>query len=69
MLYWTSETRKQDALMILPYDARKVEDAGQYFDEVVGRIQAKEFTIKTPPGPGICKECDLRLLCQAEGII
>jgi hypothetical protein len=37
--------------------------------EVVGRIQRKEFTVQTPPEAGICKECDLRLLCNAEGIV
>jgi len=69
LLYWTSEPRKEDALMVLPYDAGKVEEAGRYFDEVVGLIQGKDFAVKTPPEPGICKECDLRLLCHAEGII
>lgn len=37
--------------------------------EVVGRIRRKEFTVQTPPEAGICKECDLRLLCNAEGIV
>jgi len=69
MLYWTSEPTKEDALMVLPYEPRKVEEAGRYFDQVVARIQAKEFKVKAPPEPGICKECDLRLLCHAEGII
>jgi DNA helicase-2/ATP-dependent DNA helicase PcrA len=69
MLYWTSERRKEDALMVLPYDASKVDEAGRHFDEVVERIQAKEFVIKTVPEPAICKECDIRLLCSAEGIL
>jgi len=69
MLYWTSEPRKEDALMVLPYDPARVEEAGRYFDETVRRIQAREFTVTTPPEPGICKECDLRMLCHAEGII
>jgi DNA helicase-2/ATP-dependent DNA helicase PcrA len=69
LLYWTSEPRKEDALMILPYDPARVEEAGRHFDAVVRRIQTKDFTIKKPPEPGICKECDLRLLCHAEGII
>lgn len=69
MLYWTSEPRKQDALMVLPYDPARVEEAGRYFDETVRRIQAREFAVTTPPEPGICKECDLRMLCHAEGII
>lgn len=69
LLYWTSEPRKEDALMVLPYDPKRVDEAGRYFDETVRRIQAKEFTIKTPPEAAICKECDLKLLCHAEGII
>lgn len=69
LLYWTSEPRKEDALMVLPYDPAQVEEAGRHFDAVVRRIQAKKFNVKEPPGPEICKECDLRLLCYAEGII
>jgi DNA helicase-2/ATP-dependent DNA helicase PcrA len=68
MLYWTSEPRKEDALMVLPYDPKRVEEAGRYFDETVRRIQAREFAVTTPPEPAICRECDLRLLCHAEGI-
>ena len=33
------------------------------------RIQAREFTVTTPPEAAICKECDLRMLCRSEGII
>ena len=44
MLYWTSEPRKQDALMILPYDPLQVEEAGRHFDETVRCIQAQEFS-------------------------
>ncbi len=69
LLYWTSEPRKEDALMALPYDAGRVQEAGRYFDQTVCRIQAREFAVTTPPEPGICKECDLRMLCSAEGVI
>jgi DNA helicase-2/ATP-dependent DNA helicase PcrA len=69
LLYWTSEPRKQDALMVLPYDTERVEEAGLYFDETVRRIQAREFAVTTPPEAAICKECDLKMLCHAEGII
>ena len=68
-LYWTSEARKEDALMTLPYDPRRVEEAGRHFDETVRLIQAREFAVLTPPEASICKECDLRTLCQAEGVI
>jgi len=69
LLYWTSEARKQDALMVLPYDPRRVEEAGKHFDETVRRIQAQEFAVRKSPEASICKECDLRMLCNAEGII
>ena len=69
LLYWTSEPRKEDALMVLPYDPRRVEAAGLHFDETVRRIQAREFAVMVPPEVAICKECDLKVLCHAEGII
>lgn len=69
MLYWTSEPRKEDALMVLPYDPHKVEEAGRHFDETVRRIQAREFEVRKTPEPAICKECDLRTLCHAEEIL
>lgn len=69
LLYWTSEPCKQDALMVLPYDPARVEEAGRHFDETVRRIQAREFAVTTPPEAAICKECDLRMLCRSEGII
>jgi DNA helicase-2/ATP-dependent DNA helicase PcrA len=69
LLYWTAEPRKEDALMVLPYDPTRVEEAGRHFDETVRRIQAREFSMEDPPEAGICKECDLRMLCHAEGII
>ncbi len=69
LLYWTSEPRKEDALMALPYRSELVRDAGRHFDETVRRIQASEFSVKIPPEPAICKECDLRTLCYAEGVI
>lgn len=69
LLYWTSEPLKKDALMVLPYDPNRVEEAGRHFDHTVRRIQAKEFAVKDPPEAAICKECDLRMLCRSEGII
>ena len=68
-LYWTSKAKKEDALMTLPYDSQKVAAAGHHFDQVVGCIQAREFSVKTPPKSAICKECDMRYLCRADGTI
>ena len=69
LLYWTSEARKEDALMALPYRPERVDAAGRHFDETVGRIQAGEFAVVAPPEAAICTECDLRTLCYAEGVI
>lgn len=55
--------------MVVPYDPSRADEAGQHFDKVVRLIHTKEFSVEIPPEPGICKECDLRLLCNAEGII
>lgn len=69
LLYWTAEPRKRDALMEFPYRPTLVEEAGRHFDTVVGKIQARDFRVTTPPEPGICKECDLRSYCTTEGTI
>ena len=69
LLYWTAEERKEDALMVLPYRAERLDAAGRHFDATVKRIQAGEFAVAMPPGPRICGERDLRTLCRAEGVI
>jgi DNA helicase II / ATP-dependent DNA helicase PcrA len=69
LLYWTSEPLKENALMVLPYDERQVEEAGRHFDEVVTCIQAHQFTVISPPEARICKECDIRPLCISEGLL
>ena len=69
LLYWTAEPCKKDALMVVPYDPSRVEEAGRHFDAVVSLIQAKEFAVKTPPETGICRECGLRQLCKMDGVI
>ena len=69
LLYWTAEKNREDALMVLPYRPEWVEEAGRHFDETVNRIQTGQFVIKTPPEAKICQECDLRMLCHAEGVI
>jgi DNA helicase-2/ATP-dependent DNA helicase PcrA len=68
-LYWTSELDKRNALMEFPYRPEKVGEAGMHFNEVVIKILRKDFTICKPPERGICKECDLRIYCYAEGVI
>ncbi len=68
-LYWTSEPKKKDALMELPYRPETIEEAGRHFDEVAGKILRKEFRVLVPPEKKICKECDLKTFCQADGLI
>ena len=60
LLYWTSEARKEDALVALPYRPERVDEAGRHFDTTVGRIRAGEFSVTTPPEAA---------LCRAEGVI
>lgn len=69
LIYWTSEERKEDALMVMWYRPERVGEAGHRFDRTVGRIQAGEFAVDTPPEAAICQEYDLRMLCRAEGVI
>ena len=69
LLYWTAEPHKADALMAFPYRPERVVEAGVYFDQVVAKILHKDFTIQTVPENTICKECDLRRFCHAEGSI
>ena len=69
LLYWTAEPLKQDAVMEFPYRPELVQDAGRYFDEVVARIQAKDFRVSKPPERKICKECDMRSYCMVDGAI
>ena len=69
LLYWTAEPRKTDALMAFPYRPERVVEAGVYFDQVGAKILRKDFTIQVVPENTICKECDLRRSCHAEGTI
>ena len=69
LLYWTAEETKAKALMVFPYRPERIEEAGRYFDQVVARIEAEEFQVIAPPEAAICKECDLRTLCQSDGLL
>ncbi len=69
VLYWMAEERKEDALMEIPYQEDDVQRTIRYLDNIVAKIQQQQFTIITPPDPGICKMCDVRHLCKKEKII
>jgi DNA helicase-2/ATP-dependent DNA helicase PcrA len=64
LLYWTGEPEKKEALMVFPYRPKLVEDAGNHFDAVVKKIQAKDFRLTARPESKICKECDIHLYCR-----
>ncbi len=67
-LYWTAEESKADALVQFPFKPQLVDAAAKDFDAVVKKIKARNFTVVTPPGASICKECDIRPYCAADGI-
>jgi DNA helicase-2/ATP-dependent DNA helicase PcrA len=69
LLYWTAEANKADALMEMPYKPEKVDGAGQRFDGVVAKIQARDFRVAHVPERKVCKECDLKRFCAGEGLI
>ena len=69
LLYWTAEAKKQDALTVFPYRPEMVDDAGRHFDQVVAKIKDNDFGVITPPERKICKECDIRTYCVADGLI
>jgi len=69
MLYWTAEPEKDKALMVFPYRPERIDEAAAAFDNLVQRIQAKDYRITQSPVASICRECDLRLLCHSEGIM
>jgi len=68
-LYWTAEMTRGEALMEFPYSASQVAEAGRDFDEVVSKIAARDFRVVRVPARKVCKECDLRALCAADGLI
>ena len=68
-LYWTSESSKGDALMALPHRSEQVDEAGRRFDATVGSIRTGDCSVTTPPEATIRRECDLRTLCWAKGVI
>lgn len=69
LLYWTGEVRREDALMVFPYEPAKVAEAGRHFDAVVAKITKREFAVRKAPEPKICKECDFKTYCYRQGTI
>ena len=69
LLYWTGEERREDALMVFPYEPAQVTASGRHFDNVVSKIARREFAVKQAPEPKICKECDFKTYCYRQGTI
>jgi predicted transcriptional regulator len=69
VLYWTGEFDKKQARMVFDYNPADVEQAATHFREVVGKIQALEFDVVTPPDKKTCSECDFRSYCASDGTI
>ncbi|WP_404424237.1 ATP-dependent DNA helicase [Nibricoccus sp. IMCC34717] len=69
LLYWTAEEKRSDALMEFDYHPQHVEAAGKSFDQVVAKIQDRDFNVVRPPGRKVCKECDLKAVCAHDGLI
>lgn len=69
LLYWTAEPTREKALMVFPYRPEMVDNAGQHFDQVVAKIQERDFRVIQPPERKICKECDMRTYCINDGLI
>jgi DNA helicase-2/ATP-dependent DNA helicase PcrA len=69
LLYWTGEERRDDALMVFPYQPEKIAEAGRRFDRVVRQIRHQEFAVRKPPEAKVCKECDFRTYCLGQGTI
>jgi DNA helicase II / ATP-dependent DNA helicase PcrA len=67
-IYWTSESHKPEALVPIPFQPEMVTEAGRYFDELVTKIQARDFRVITRPDSGVCKECDLKYYCNLKKI-
>ena len=69
LLYWTVEERKGDAIMEVPYQEEDMKLVLSSVDDIVAKIQQRQFAVITPPAPEICKACDVRRLCRKERII
>ncbi len=69
LLYWTEEAHKEDALMVFPCQAERVNEIVAGFYDTIDSIKAKNFNIVTVPEPHICKNCDIRNLCIRQGLI
>lgn len=64
--HWIKVAVTED--LTVRYRPKRIDEAGRYFDDTVQHIQVKEFEVKQVPETMICRECDLRFLCNVERI-
>lgn len=63
-LYYTSEENGNPYISFLK-NSRSIEKTVSTFDEVVKRIEAKDFSLAERPEK-LCRDCDLRFYCNAK---
>jgi DNA helicase-2/ATP-dependent DNA helicase PcrA len=68
-LYWTGEETRDQALMFFPYETKKVDQAGAYFDGVAQQILKRDYAVRQKPERKTCSECDFRYYCGRQGTI
>jgi DNA helicase-2/ATP-dependent DNA helicase PcrA len=61
-LYYTSE-EGGNPYITYPKDSRAIENTIAVFDQVVHRIEQKDFSITERPTK-ICRDCDIRYYCD-----
>jgi DNA helicase-2/ATP-dependent DNA helicase PcrA len=69
VLYWTGESDRSRAVMEFEYRPEDVAAAIEHFDEVVARIESRNFAVTEPPGSGTCNSCDFNPFCISTGTI
>ncbi len=69
VLYWTEKSCKEDAMMVFPYQRNRMDSTINQFETIVTHIKSRDFAVKLPPHPNVCKKCDMRSLCMREGVI
>jgi DNA helicase-2/ATP-dependent DNA helicase PcrA len=68
-IYWTGENERSKALAEYKVDESAIRTAGEHFDKIVEFIKAGHFEVKNAPAPDVCRNCDFRSYCDAEGTI
>ncbi len=69
LIYWTAESKKEDAITEISYSPDKIDAVGEYFDDVVNSIKQKEFFITKPPDQKVCRQCDFRFYCAQKNVL